>query len=206
MANAFDVAEFIITISKDFAHIDTSNVKLQKLLYCAQGRYLARTGNPLFDAPIEAWADGPVVKNVYEKYLVYGSDPLPSPSRNMDSALNAQEFDALVDVIGDYGFCSASELRDITQLDGSPWANAFSSKDARPEISNSELQTYFTTVNREPTFKERMEKQGVTVVGRLGPDGMYVMPASEYDPDDDIYESDYAALKKDCATRLTATI
>jgi uncharacterized phage-associated protein len=88
MANVFDVAEIIITITKDFIDKDIDNDKLQKLLYFAQGRQLARTGKPLFDAPVEAWARGPVVKDVYKKYSIFKDDPIQSPSRDLNSALS----------------------------------------------------------------------------------------------------------------------
>ena len=46
---------------------DATAVQLQMLLYCAQGCHLALHGQPLFDEPIEASADGPVVRRVFEQ-------------------------------------------------------------------------------------------------------------------------------------------
>ena len=40
---------------------DLTNMKLNKLLYFAQGYYLKKYGRPLFDNAIEAWEHGPVV-------------------------------------------------------------------------------------------------------------------------------------------------
>ena len=50
-----------------------TNLRLQKLLYFAQGWHLARFGRPLFDASIEAWPYGPVVPEVYRAYKEYGA-------------------------------------------------------------------------------------------------------------------------------------
>ncbi len=50
-----------------------SNLKLQKLLYYAQGIFLAINDEPLFEEPILAWAHGPVVESVYHEYKAYGS-------------------------------------------------------------------------------------------------------------------------------------
>ena len=44
-----------------------THLKIQKLLYYADGINLAITGKPLFEDKIYAWPHGPVIKNVYEK-------------------------------------------------------------------------------------------------------------------------------------------
>jgi uncharacterized phage-associated protein len=62
--SAIAVANWLITKNLD----DRSNLthlKLQKLLYFAQGLHLAYSGSPLFDDPIEAWRHGPVVRSIY---------------------------------------------------------------------------------------------------------------------------------------------
>lgn len=51
-----------------------SNLKVQKLLYYAQGHYLGEHGVSLFDDPVQAWAHGPVVKSVYHDLKRFGSD------------------------------------------------------------------------------------------------------------------------------------
>jgi Protein of unknown function (DUF4065) len=40
--------------------------KLQALVYLSQAHHLASTGRPLFDEPIEAWAEGPIVPALHE--------------------------------------------------------------------------------------------------------------------------------------------
>lgn len=47
-----------------------SNLKLQKLLYYAQGIHLAVTGEILFEEDVLAWKSGPVVQEVYDMYKV----------------------------------------------------------------------------------------------------------------------------------------
>lgn len=49
-----------------------SNLKVQKLLYFAQGFSLAINNKKLFDAKILAWKHGPVVQAIYDKYKVCG--------------------------------------------------------------------------------------------------------------------------------------
>ena len=53
-----------------------SNLKLQKLLYYAQGMHLALYDAPLFGDEIVAWRHGPVVESVYQKYKTNGSNAI----------------------------------------------------------------------------------------------------------------------------------
>jgi len=80
MQNADNVARWFLSRNRlrslsgesDFI----SNLKLQKLLYYAQGIHLALYGKPLFNDPIEAWQYGPVVDSVYQTYKTNGSDAI----------------------------------------------------------------------------------------------------------------------------------
>ena len=65
ISNAQDVANFFIGRFQE-AQDPVTNLKLQKLLYYAQGWYLAFFDEPLFDERIEAWLHGPVVPPIYQ--------------------------------------------------------------------------------------------------------------------------------------------
>lgn len=72
MYNAQDVANYFIHKSTPNTSESVTNLKLQKLLYYAQGHHLSeKKGEKLFKEPIEAWVHGPVVRNVYKKYRHY---------------------------------------------------------------------------------------------------------------------------------------
>jgi len=60
-ASIIDVAEYLLSKEGEM-----STMKLQKLLYFCQGWNLAWTGHPLFDNEFEAWASGPVVRELFE--------------------------------------------------------------------------------------------------------------------------------------------
>ena len=78
---AVDVARWFISHNHVKAMLDEaddiSNLKLQKLLYYAQGAVLAITGSPLFDDDIVAWEHGPVVPTVYHLYKHNGRNGIP---------------------------------------------------------------------------------------------------------------------------------
>ena len=107
-------------IVRDEADADSiSNLKLQKLLYYAQGCYLAITDEPLFDENILAWKHGPVVYEVYQSYKKYGSNGIPDDELecvNVD-AYTENILDQVYNVFGQY---SAWGLRNMTHQER-PW-------------------------------------------------------------------------------------
>ena len=55
MLSAQDIADYLLAfVNRDEGEL-LSNLKLQKLLYYAQGFYLALYDKPLFEDRIEAW-------------------------------------------------------------------------------------------------------------------------------------------------------
>ncbi|MGY0692600.1 Panacea domain-containing protein [Virgibacillus sp. FSP13] len=72
MYNSLELAKYFIHKSIPNTIENITNLKLQKLLYYAQGHYLSENhGERLFKEPIEAWVHGPVVREVYKKYSSY---------------------------------------------------------------------------------------------------------------------------------------
>jgi hypothetical protein len=45
-----------------------TSMKLQKLVYCTQAWALASLDRPAFDADIQAWANGPVVYELFDRH------------------------------------------------------------------------------------------------------------------------------------------
>ena len=95
MANVHDVAKFFIDLAQKREQQQrgdlVTNLRLQKLLYFAQGWSLARYGKPLFDAPIEAWKFGPVVREVYNEYSANRANGISSDARIDSDALTSDE-------------------------------------------------------------------------------------------------------------------
>ena len=81
--NAADIAEYFLWKAHEEGQELLSNMKLQKLLYYAQGLHLALGFGPLFDDEIQAWTYGPVVADVYHEYKEYGSGGI-SPTEDFD--------------------------------------------------------------------------------------------------------------------------
>lgn len=97
-----------------------SNLKLQKLLYYAQGCFLAVTDEPLFGDDIVAWQHGPVVENIYHTYKNNGAKGIPFEEDFDSSEFTAEENDLLSEVYTVFGQYSAWKLRNMTHSE-SPW-------------------------------------------------------------------------------------
>ena len=52
------------------------HMKLQKMIYFANGWALGVTGEPLIDERFEAWQYGPVVPSIYHQFKAFGRRPI----------------------------------------------------------------------------------------------------------------------------------
>lgn len=115
-----------------------SNLKLQKLLYYAQGCFLAVTGEPLFDDPIVAWQHGPVVENVYHEYKHNGANGINYTDDFDFEQFNGSENELLTEVYDIFGQYSAWKLRNMTHEE-TPWKSTLSNG----VISHPVIKEYF---------------------------------------------------------------
>ena len=121
----------------DYDADSISNLKLQKLLYYAQGCYLAITNEPLFDEDLLAWKHGPVVNEVYQVYKKYGSEGIPD--NQLESVnIDPQTTGILKQVYSSFGQYSAWGLRNMAHEE-MPW----NSTNLNDVISLSKIKDYF---------------------------------------------------------------
>lgn len=140
MLTCFDVADYFLSKTDEEAGDVISNLKLQKLVYYAQGFTLAVTGKPLFNEPIEAWQHGPVVPDLYHRYKDHGAYGIPAPT-NVDFSKFSSEIKEILDEVYDvYGQFSAWKLRNMTHEEA-PWKNT----EKGDVISLSSMSEYFKT-------------------------------------------------------------
>lgn len=96
-------------------------MKLQKLVYYAQAWSLVRRQAPLFHEPIEAWAYGPVVYELYTQHR--GQFVVRAAQRGSADALSADEQRVVDDVLSYYGQYGDSQLSQMTHEEA-PWRHA----------------------------------------------------------------------------------
>lgn len=144
MPSARDIANFFLELGRrSFGEAGSiTNLKLQKLLYYAQGYHLAMTGRPLFSERIEAWDHGPVVREVYHECKRFGGNPIPAVQGFDPVVLGEHVCRFVEDVHADRGGFTAWNLREMTHAER-PWQEAFVPKQ-NEEIPIERLQAYFT--------------------------------------------------------------
>lgn len=97
-------------------------MQLQKLLYYVQSWHLAVTDEPLFPERFKAYADGPVIPQVWHAR----KDPASRRGDQEDASgieLDALSSDLIDLVIASYGSLSGDELSVLTHAEG-PWVEA----------------------------------------------------------------------------------
>lgn len=142
MLSCDDIAQYFLAQSDETAGDLLSNLKLQKLVYYAQGFSLALLGKPLFPEPIEAWTHGPVVPALYHEYKKYGAGAIPSPTVLDVTKYDMETRELLDEVYATYGQFSAWKLRNMTHVEP-PWCEAAPFNGI---ITHEALQTYFKTL------------------------------------------------------------
>jgi len=104
-------------------------MKLQKLLYYAQAWSLVWDEKPLFSERIEAWANGPVIREAYEKHK--GKFEVVSWRHGESSNLIKKQRDTINAILKFYGDKSSQWLSDLSHRE-TPW------KDAREGLAPGE--------------------------------------------------------------------
>lgn len=125
MQTADNVAKWFLSYNQSFVTSGDAdyitNLKLQKLLYYAQGLNLALNDEGLFLEPIKAWSYGPVVETVYDTYKHNGSDSIKvfEPPANNFTDIELDTLYLTQDMFGQY---SAWKLSEMTHTEA-PWRN-----------------------------------------------------------------------------------
>jgi uncharacterized phage-associated protein len=123
---------------------ELSNLKLQKLLYYAQGHHLATRHQRLFTDGIQAWSHGPVVPDVYHEYKDFknASIKLPDTDPFTWEDVDSATADFLSQVWNTYGGFSAGRLRNMTHEE-SPWKSHWTPDGRAVIIPAEEIGEYF---------------------------------------------------------------
>lgn len=142
---ANDVANwFLNRVDREAGDIITP-LALQKLVFFAQAWFLANRGKPLFKEDFQAWAHGPVVRSLWERFRDYQWDALPSADAQPELSAETQ---SLLDAVYDkYGQYSAKKLERMTHEKKGPWEKARNglSPEARCEtiISKQAIRDFY---------------------------------------------------------------
>lgn len=120
MASIIDVAKYILKREGSL-----STMKLQKLCYYSQAWSLVWDDAELFDEDFEAWANGPVCKELFDIHkgmfrISYNSDCLSSGDEKKLNKVQRETIDTVLDYYADK---NAQWLSTLTHME-EPWKNA----------------------------------------------------------------------------------
>lgn len=120
-------------------------LKLLKLLYYAEGSSLALDNGSLFDEPIVAWENGPVVEDVYKYYSKDPYDLGDISELDLSSINKIKEDDIAIleEVFQIFGSYSAWALRNKTHQE-KPWLETTKKGSKLNDIIDRKLlESYF---------------------------------------------------------------
>ncbi|MCY4283977.1 MAG: DUF4065 domain-containing protein [Thiotrichales bacterium] len=116
MANVLDAAAYILDRQGSM-----TTWKLQKLVYYSQAWSLVWDDDVLFPEEIEAWANGPVVRALYNTHR--GKYRVSCLSGGDVDALTDEQRETVDAVLAFYGDKSPQWLSDLTHMEA-PWQSA----------------------------------------------------------------------------------
>ena len=126
-----------------------SHLKLQKLLYYAQGISLAMYEKPIFKEKIEAWQHGPVVRDVYAYFSKFGRNNINiKMDKEKEEILreieeNKEVSEVLNLTYDNFAIYTAWQLRQMTHEDNTPWDITQKTKGLGSIIEQSLIEKYF---------------------------------------------------------------
>ena len=171
---AVHAANYLVYLMSDVCD-DLTNMKINKLLYYAQGHCLKETGAPLFDEEIEAWQHGPIIRSVYKKYSDYEDSPIRYWDDDDLQYVTVKEKALLMDIALNYGRYTASALRNMTHARKSPWDMVYDPDERGTVIPNTIIKDYFVN-NIESIKPAEINYSEDDFIGYRDENGYIVLP------------------------------
>lgn len=135
------------------SNLFVTQLKLQKMVYFANGYHLAKHKNPLIVEAVQAWKYGPVIPELYQVLKAYGNSPITDPVF-LDFIGIDKEYSKIDQITREtiaYAWeatksVSAENLVRWTHKIDSPWDKAWKQSERNTTINNDEICNYFTNL------------------------------------------------------------
>lgn len=134
-----------------------STMKLQKLVYYTQAWSLVWDEKPLFNSRIEAWANGPIIPDLYNQHrglFTATIDTFPEDSEK----LTEDEKETIDVVLGAYGHLNGQQLSDLSHSER-PWREARKGVEdgasSTNEVSKEVMQEFYSAMQSSSTQQEK---------------------------------------------------
>ena len=118
--SANDIADWFINATDGDAGNVITPLMVQKLVFFAQAWFLANKGRPLFTDDFQAWASGPIIPALFERFENFAYTNLP-PIENARQ-VSGEKLELLNGVQERYGCFNAGKLEQLVQESGGPWS------------------------------------------------------------------------------------
>ena len=139
VASVLDVAAYILEKRGPM-----TAMKLQKLCYYSKAWHLVWEERPLFSNRIEAWANGPVIPDLYRQHR--GHFRVEAIPEGSPAWLDENECESIDIVLEAYGPRSAHDLSELSHRED-PWRDARKGTPegarSQSEITDEALMEYF---------------------------------------------------------------
>ncbi len=142
------IAEYIISATNE-----VTPLALQKILYYAQGFYIAFFKKFLFKDDCQAWIHGPVYVSIYEKYKSFKSaNILININDNIKEKIEDEKKEILDVIIKYFGYYNGKALEKMTHYE-TPWINArkglLPTENSNNIINKNDIEEYFEKVKNK---------------------------------------------------------
>jgi uncharacterized phage-associated protein len=176
MASVYDIANCFVYFSLECGDEPVTNLRLNKLLWFAQGHALATLGRSLFVADFEAWELGPVVPAIYHKYKYCGNNAIAVVDEDFEPSSFADEdaINLLLEVANQYNKFPTSELVGMSHEKDSPWFVT----GLNEIISQEKIIDWFAEPERHLTTLSE-------IWANIDSPPLKILPAEWYDPEED---------------------
>ena len=138
MVDILDAARYLVFLSYGKKLYSLTPLKLQKLLYLAQGWSYVWDNKAAFPDEFEAWQYGPVNDKVYQEFKKYGRSEIPR-HEGLTSLSDCEVMETLSAIWDEYGKKTAYDLVELTHQQF-PWKDAYF---RGTKITNNSIRKYF---------------------------------------------------------------
>lgn len=143
-----DVANYLIQQND----IGITHRELQKILYYAQGFYLAENNEPLFDGEFDAWKFGPVNTSIWGRFRNFGYSNLHVPADIEINSLDPLKKTFLVSILGTFLVLGQSKLIEMSHTDYTWESNYIPGMNKR--IPQEEIKDFFSSFESHEAYLE----------------------------------------------------
>lgn len=116
-----------------------SNLQLQKMLYFLQIVFVRVSGGLLFSDQFEAWPYGPVIRQIYIEFSVYGGAPIRVSFNGSGAQIDPEHRDFIDEGISLLREKSPWELVRVSHAKGSPWDEVYNVRNDHKGIIPNEM-------------------------------------------------------------------